>query len=197
MAIYFIDGDNISIKNDVLQYMYLLDESDEIYCFVNECSKSEKIKDDMKKRSKSKITEYIVVLKLDNAVDFAIAVRATSIVMSRQNGEIYLISKDKHFDLMCNEIKKISSTNKIERLDSIDIAILKKMIHEDSIEHIEAFLNTKLDHYGTPLLNNIKEIIRKNEVSQNINEIGYHEKESTHPFRVPFFLTKMDKRRGR
>ena len=124
MAIYFIDGDNApgtrtcGIEN--------LTEKDKVFIFYaksNTHYTSKDIRQGLERKTTAQLS-FVQVCDGKNAVDFAVATRA-GYYASNDNEKIFLVSGDKHFDMIAQIIgKELAQGCSIKRVDTLSIALI-------------------------------------------------------------------------
>ena len=124
MAIYFIDGDNApgsrtrGIENLAAKDIVVI-----FYAKSNSHYSSKDIRQELEKKTTAQLS-FVQVCDGKNAVDFAVATRA-GYYASTENTKIFLISGDKHFDLIAEIIgKELADRCSIKRADTLSIALI-------------------------------------------------------------------------
>lgn len=104
-TIYYVDGDNDPCKR--IQGIERLSSRDRVKVFSaanNGYYNIQKHREELLNTCKCKV-KFITVTPGDNAVDFAIAMDAYAQCKRRKYLRVYLISKDKHFDVINTQLK--------------------------------------------------------------------------------------------
>ena len=124
MAIYFIDGDNApgsrtrGIENLTAKDIVVI-----FYAKSNSHYSSKDIRQGLEKKTTAQLS-FVQVCDGKNAVDFAVATRA-GYYASTEDAKIFLISGDKHFDLIAEIIgKELADRCSIKRADTLSIALI-------------------------------------------------------------------------
>ena len=119
--IYFVDGDNTPVER--LLGIDQLGKYDEVRIFCARNTSYFKFKerrDELCERTNC-IIKFIPIEPGNNAVDFAIALDAyRQTLKTQKRGKIYLVSKDKHFDVIKKQLKKMREKKiEIRRIENI------------------------------------------------------------------------------
>ena len=161
MAIYFIDGDNspgartIGIEN--------LNEDDKVIVFYAQSNShygSEFIRNELSSKTKAKVT-FVKTIDGKNAVDFAVATRAGFLAAQTGAKTLFLISGDKHFDVIAKIIgDELAENCDIRRVDTLSKAMICDAESINSIEVAENLIKINFgDDEGTAFMNRIRVLL--------------------------------------
>lgn len=165
MAIYFIDGDNApgsrtrGIENLTAKDIVVI-----FYAKSNSHYSSKDIRQGLERKTTAQLS-FVQVCDGKNAVDFAVATRA-GYYASTGDTRIFLISADKHFDLIAEIIgKEVADRCSIKRADTLSIALISDAENIASFDVAESLIKINFGaREGAAFMKRVRELaIKENE----------------------------------
>ena len=163
MAVFLVDGDNNPGKGPVTGTEFLTKEDRVIvfYASNNTYYKVEKNRESLIGKTSADV-EFSMTACGKNAADFAIAIKACSLISEESLSEIFLISSDAHFDIIANLLKEqYGDKIKAKRVASIMKGILYSPDRITDLDIAKEILKMIAGEEGTTIYIRLKELIEE------------------------------------
>lgn len=126
---FYVDGDNCPGTRTLGISKLKIDDVVKIfYAANNKHFIQESVREELKNRSRCSV-EFISVKAGANTVDFAIAVHIAKDCESGKSGQVMcMVSGDKHFDIVKNELSNLYGDIVVNRVESIEEGMMRYYI---------------------------------------------------------------------